>query len=75
MIRLWAAFNQESGDQDADKGCTFINSVGLGEVTLLPFVFPNELMLANTPTLSTLKKILTWGYVLLILATEGGGGE
>lgn len=51
MIRLQAAFDQESGDQDSDKGCTVINSVDLGEVTLLPFVFPNELMLANTQTL------------------------
>lgn len=28
-----------------------MNSVDLGELTLLPFVFPNELMLANTQTL------------------------
>lgn len=58
MIRLQAAFDQESGDQDSDKGCTFMNSVDLGELTLLPFVFPNELMLANTQTLKK-KKILT----------------
>lgn len=32
-----------------------MNSVDLGEVTLLPFVFPNELTLANTQTLQLLK--------------------